>query len=94
MQKTNEDRTTSRKDLEIAGSQGIAAFTFTFLLYLYVKIAAFTFTMGSAVRAIPAKISFINVKKVGISKHLLPFSEQKIHTYDEIETILPESGIK
>ena len=27
-------------------------------------------------------------------KHLLPFSEYKIHTYDEIETILLENGLK
>ena len=27
-------------------------------------------------------------------KHLLPFSEYKIHTYDEIETILLEKGLK
>ena len=29
-----------------------------------------------------------------IFKHLLPFSEYKIHTYDEIETILLENGLK
>ena len=27
-------------------------------------------------------------------KHLLPFSEYKIHTFDEIETILLENGLK
>ena len=27
-------------------------------------------------------------------KHLLPFSEYKIHNYDEIETILLENGLK
>ena len=27
-------------------------------------------------------------------KHLLPFSEYKIHSFDEIETILPENGLK
>jgi len=27
-------------------------------------------------------------------KHLLPFSEYKIHTYDEIETIFLVNGLK
>ena len=27
-------------------------------------------------------------------KHILPFSEDKIHSYDEIETILLENGLK
>ena len=29
-----------------------------------------------------------------VLKHLLPFSEYKIHTFDEIETILLENGLK
>ena len=27
-------------------------------------------------------------------EHLLPFSEYKVHTFDEIDTILPENGLK
>ena len=32
--------------------------------------------------------------KLRVLKHLLLFSEYKIHTYDEIETILLENGLK